>query len=236
MFAFAFFDRDKGQVICARDRFGIKPLYYSIVGGRLAVASEMKALLTLPYMPREVNRAGLFHYMSLMYLPDEDSILTSIKRLPAGCALIYDIKSGALRIQRYWQPAFTPDETVPEAEWPERLLASFRGAVQRWHLADVPVGASLSGGLDSSGIVGALAQAGVRLKTYSVGFTGEGETRWNELPRARLVAEHWGSDHHEIELTPDALLKDLVKMVWALDEPMAADCRPGACSNSWPAT
>ena len=219
MFGFAFHDRDRCQVICARDRFGIKPIYYSTIGGRLAIASEVKSLLTLPFMTREVNRAGLFHYMSLMYLPDEDSILTGIKRLPAGCALIYDIKSGDLRIQRYWQPAFTPDETVPEREWPERLLASFRDAVHRWNLADVPMGASLSGGLDSSGIVGAMAQAGVRLKTYSVGFTGESEKYWNELPRARLVAKHWGSDHHEIELTPDTLLKDLVKMVWALDEP-----------------
>jgi asparagine synthase (glutamine-hydrolysing) len=219
MFAFAFYDRDKGRVICARDRFGIKPLYYAQAGGRLALASEMKALLALPFIPREVNRAALFHYMSLMYLPETDSILTGIKRLPAGCAMTYDIRAGDLRIQRFWQPQFTPDESVPEREWPERLLASFREAVGRWHLADVPVGASLSGGLDSSGIVGALAQAGVRMKTYSVGFTGEGEKSWNELPRARLVAQHWSSDHHEIELTPDALLQDLVQMVWALDEP-----------------
>ena len=219
MFAFIFYDRDKGQVICARDRFGIKPLYYSQVGGRLAVGSELKALLALPYLPRDVNRASLFHYMSLMYLPDEDLILTGIKRLPAGCALTYDIKSGNLTVKRYWQPRFIPDCGIAEREWPERLLQTFRGAVKRWHLADVPVGASLSGGLDSSGIVGALAQAGVTLKTYSVGFTGEGEKNWNELPRARLVAKHWGTDHHEIELTPDTLLKDLVRMAWALDEP-----------------
>ncbi len=219
MFAFIFHDRDKGQVICARDRFGIKPLYYTQIGGRLAVASELKALLALPYLPRSVNRAGLFHYMSLMYLPDEDSILTGIKRLPPGCALVYDIHNARLTVKRYWQPRFTPDDAIAEQEWPDRLLHGFRDAVKRWHIADVPVGASLSGGLDSSGIVGVLAQAGLTLKTYSVGFTGEGEKGWNELPRARLVAKHWGTDHHEIELTPEALLKDLVRMVWALDEP-----------------
>jgi len=219
MFAFAFYDRLAGKLICARDRFGIKPFYYVQSDGRLAFASELKSLLALPFLKRDLDTAALHHYMSLMYVPGENSILRGVKRLRAGGVLTYSLQSAELELSSFVPAYRAPDASVRVNEWPERLLEGFRAAVRRWSLADVPVACSLSGGLDSSAIVGALAEMGVRQRTFALGFTGADEADWNELPRARLVAQHWNTEHHELVLDPDALLDDLVSMVWHLDEP-----------------
>jgi asparagine synthase (glutamine-hydrolysing) len=218
MFAFAVYDRDRGRLFCARDHMGIKPLYYANQGGRFAFASELKALAAASFLERRLDRASLFHYASLMYVPGEATILEGIRRLPAGHALTYRLDDGSVRIDRWYRPALRPNAEL--ARDPKRLLrTALAAAVRRWTLSDVPVACSLSGGLDSSAIVGLLASAGERVKTYSVGFTAKGETQWNELPLARLVAEKWGTEHHELVLDPEALLEDLPEMAWALDEP-----------------
>jgi asparagine synthase (glutamine-hydrolysing) len=219
MFAFAYYDRARGSLLCARDRFGIKPFYFTRAGGRFAFASELKSLLALPCVDRQINRRSLFHYMSLMYLPDGPSILEDIERLPAGSALVYRLADRSITVRQWWRPRFAPDGRTDAREWPERVLEGLKAAVKRWTLADVPIAASLSGGLDSSAIVGALAEAGLHVRTYALGFTGAGEAAWNELPRAQAVARHWGTEHHEIVLDPQRLLDDLVAMVWHLDEP-----------------
>jgi asparagine synthase (glutamine-hydrolysing) len=219
MFSFAFYDRTRGILTCARDRFGIKPFHYAQADGRLAFASELKSLLALPFLSRELDPVALHHFMSLMYVPGENSILQGVKRLPPGGVLTYWLNSGRLDISTFTGSCTAPDHSVAAREWPERLRDSFRAAVQRWSLADVPVACSLSGGLDSSAIVGALAESGARPQTFALGFTGPDEADWNELPRARLVAQHWGTEHHELVLDPDALLDDLISMVWHLDEP-----------------
>ncbi|MBI1318954.1 MAG: asparagine synthase (glutamine-hydrolyzing) [Candidatus Hydrogenedens sp.] len=219
MFAFCLYDRDAGTLLLARDRFGIKPLYYADLGGRFVFASELKSILALPWVPRDLDRASLFHFMSLMYVPGTETILQGIRRLGPGQTLTYRLAERSLRLDQALPLAIRPDHSVPARAWPERLRVELAAAVRRWTLADVPVACSLSGGLDSAAIVGLLAEGGIRLKTFSVGFTGAGEADWNELPLARAVAERWGTDHHELVLEPEALLDDLVAMVWHLDEP-----------------
>jgi asparagine synthase (glutamine-hydrolysing) len=219
MFAFCLYDREAGTLLAARDRFGIKPLYYVAAGGRFAFASELKSLLALPFVPRTLDRQSLFHYMSLMYVPGTDTTIAGIKRLGPGELFTYRLADRTSKVERWWRPSLRPCDRTPAAEWPVRLGDELRKAVKRWTLADVPIACSLSGGLDSSAIVGALAESGMAVTTVSVGFTGAGEAAWNELPLARQVAAHWGTSHHEIVLDPTELLDDLVSMVWHLDEP-----------------
>jgi len=219
MFAFAFHDRRSGELLLGRDRMGIKPLYYSTGGGRLAFATELKSLLALPFISRDVDRQSLFHYLSLMYVPGERSILAGVSRLLPGHVLRYRLSDRNLQVKRWWQMDFTPDHRAATAEWPERIRETLAAAAKRWMLSDVPVGCSLSGGLDSSALVGLLAEGGQRVATYSLGFTGQGEESWNELPLAAEVARRWGTRHHEIMMAPEDLLNDLGAMVWHLDEP-----------------
>lgn len=219
MFAFAFLDRQAGTVLCARDRMGIKPFYYTVQGGRLAFASELKSLLALPWIDRQVDRQSLFHYLSLMYVPGEDTMLAGIRRLAPGHSLTVRLDRLEPQIRCWWQPRFTPDHATAAADWPRRIADTLLGAARRWTIADVPLACSLSGGLDSSALVGFLARDGMRLKTVSLGFTAPGEEHWNELPIARAVARKWGTEHTEVVLRPETLLADLPRMVWHLDEP-----------------
>jgi len=220
MFAFVVYDRRQRLLFGARDPFGIKPLYYSRTPGRLAFASEIKALLALPGFRRDIDAQSLSHYLSLRYVPGPGSIFRDVARLPAGHTFRYDLTGGAFAVERYWHPRFAPPAAGSAREDRERVRVELRDAVRRWMLSDVPVACSLSGGLDSSAIVGLLGEMGhSRIKTYSLGFRGEGEEEWSELPLARQVAQKWGTDHHELVLTPDELLDELVPMVWSLDEP-----------------
>lgn len=219
MFAFAVHDRERGTLFLARDHAGIKPLYYTHRDGRFAFASELKALLPLPFVARELDRASLSHYMSLMYVPGEDTILRGVRRLPAGCCLTYRLRERDLAVSRWYRPVFRPDARPDREAWRRQVRDTLAAAVARWSIADVPLACSLSGGLDSSSIVGLLASQGAAPETFSVGFTGAGEAAWNELPLARRVAEKWGTRHHELVLAPEALLQDLLRMVWHLDEP-----------------
>jgi asparagine synthase (glutamine-hydrolysing) len=220
MYAFVIYDQARQLLFGARDRLGIKPLYYWTGTGRFACASELKALLLLPNVARQVNLQSLYHYLTLLYVPDEASIIQDLCRLPPGHRFVYDLCKQELNIDRYWQPRFGTQENHSEREWAEQLRAGLRQAVSRWTLSDVPIACSLSGGLDSPAIIGLLAELGhPHIRTYTLGFAGTGERAWDETERARLVAQRWGTDHHEFHLEPDELLEDLVSMVWHLDEP-----------------
>ena len=219
MFAFAFYDRAAGEILCARDRFGIKPFYYTSQGGRFAFASELKSLIALPWVGREIDRQSLFHYISLMYVPGSDTIFRGVQRLAPGEMVTWRVAERRVSTARWWTRSVVADETVSAREWPIRIRSAFEAAVKRWSLSDVPIACSLSGGLDSSAIVGALARQGVSARTFSVGFTGEGEDDWNELPLARAVARKWGTEHTELVLDSSSLLDELPRMVWHLDEP-----------------
>jgi asparagine synthase (glutamine-hydrolysing) len=218
MFAFVLHDRERQLLFGARDPVGIKPLYYTSGPSRFAFASELKALLALPDVRREIDRDSLFHYASLRFVPGDRSIVDSVKRLPPGHRFTLRLPQRELRVERYWRLQFRPEQASVE-EWAERIREGLRGAVGRWVLSDVPVACSLSGGLDSSAIVALLGESGRRVRTYSLGFAGADERDVNELPVAREVAQRWGTDHHEVVLEPDVLLRDLLRMTWHLDEP-----------------
>ena len=218
MFAFAIYDETEKTLFCARDRFGIKPLYYYADGARFAFASELKALMALPFVDRGLNAEGLFHYVSLMFVPGPASIIEAVRKLPPAHALHYDLTTRELEITRWWRARFGTERPAP-AEAEARIRESLADAVDRWTLSDVPVACSLSGGLDSSSIAALLAERGQTVRTYSVGFTGPGEEEWNELPLARELARKIGAAHHEIVIDPESLIEDLPKMTWHLDEP-----------------
>ena len=142
----------------------------------------------------------------------------------------YDIEHKTLRKQRWWTPAFSSTGQADETEQVEQLTESISAAVDRWSISDVPIGCLLSGGLDSSAIVSLLAMKGHALKTYTVGFSGEGEAAWDETRLARKIAQKWNTQHEEIILDPEALLEDLIDMVYALT---AGVCPAGPCSRRW---
>ncbi len=220
MFSFVIYDRNRYTLFGARDRIGIKPLYYSFKDGNFAFASELKCLLDLPWVSRELNFQSLYHYISLQFIPAPDSIFRDIKKLPAGYYFRYALSTKQLLLERYWVLDVLHVEQKSSDEWASIAWGKIREAVKRWTLSDVPIACSLSGGLDSSALVGLLAESGVkRLRTYSLGFGRPDEQGCNELPLARKVAQRWQTDHHEIVLEPKRVLGDLERMVWHLDEP-----------------
>lgn len=219
MFAFALLDRTARTLFLARDRFGIKPLYYARQGRRFALASELKALLTLPWLDRAPDLQSLFHYFSVHYIPGAASAYVGVQRLLPGAWLRLDLRSGQMVTQRWWTPQFGAAAAESPRQLTERLSEKLAEAVDRWAISDEPMGCLLSGGLDSSAVVSLLAKRGHSLKTFTVGFSGPGEEAWDELHLARRIAQRWGTEHREIILDPESLLDDLADMVWALDEP-----------------
>jgi asparagine synthase (glutamine-hydrolysing) len=220
MFAFVIYDQNRKMLFGARDRIGIKPFYYSLKDGKFAFASELKCLLDLPWVSRELNFQSLYHYMSLQFTPAPDSIFRDIKKLPPGYYVTYNLSTKQLHLERYWALDVSHVEQRSSEEWSSMTWEKIKEAVKRWTLSDVPIACSLSGGLDSSALVGLLAESGVQdLRTYSLGFGEPDEQGCNELPLARKVAERWETDHHEVILEPKRVLNDLEKMVWHLDEP-----------------
>lgn len=209
MFAFAIADRKRRELVLVRDRLGIKPLYYSEERGSIAFASELKTLLRIPWIEREIDTDSLFHYLSLRFVPGEKSIFRGVKRVPPGHLLRFDLETRKASVSRWWKLEFA------EGGDPASLRDALREAVVRWTLSDVPVAVSLSGGLDSSAVTALLAESGAHVRTYTLGFAGED----GELALARALADRWGTDHHETVVDAEELLDDLLQMVWALDEP-----------------
>lgn len=220
MFAFAVLDLRRRRLVAGRDRFGIKPLYITNAGGRVALASELRTLLRVPGVGREIDHASLWHYLTLRFVPGERSILSGVQRVPAGQVIEVDLDTHAVAARSWYRLRFEAEQGLSRDEWIERLRAELCDAVVRWNLADVPVACSLSGGLDSSAVVALLAEGGVRdLRTYTLGFTDEADDSLNELPLARALADRYGTDHHELVVDARELLDDLAAMVWSLDEP-----------------
>jgi asparagine synthase (glutamine-hydrolysing) len=220
MFALAIHDRRRRVVIVARDRFGIKPLYYAERGNGLAFASELRALLPLDGVSRELDPTSLFHFVSLRFVPGERSIFRGTKRLPAGHLLRADLDSHRIDVERWYRLEFEPDHSRSRDEWVELLRERLDAAVRRWALSDVPVACSLSGGIDSSAVLALLASAGGKdIRSYTLGFATRDAHSLDELPLARAQAERWGSEHHELIVDSSELINDLPNMVVALDEP-----------------
>jgi asparagine synthase (glutamine-hydrolysing) len=216
MFAFALWDAEARRLLLARDRIGKKPLYYHLDADGLAFASEPKAFLADPAWRPEVDLGAISHYLTYQYVPTPLSAFREVRRLPAAHALV--LEEGRLATRRYWQLAYAPKHRVTAAEATEELLVRLRDAVRCRLLSDVPLGAFLSGGIDSSLVVALIAEAsGAPVRTFSIGFE---QARYDELGAARLVARRYATDHHEFVVGPEAAAL-LPRLVWHYNEPYA---------------
>jgi asparagine synthase (glutamine-hydrolysing) len=220
MFGLAVWDARRRKLFLARDRLGIKPLYYTELRGQLIFASEIKAILQYPGVPRRLNVEGLSNFLSLKYVPAPQTMFEDIYALPPGCTLTCD--SNGARVHRYWDLSFAKrEEGRSEESYAEQLEALLRECVKLHLVSDVPFGAFLSGGMDSSTIVALMSQfLSEPVKTYSVGFTGDAEA-YSELPYARLVAQRYQTDHHEVFVRASHLVDLAERVTWHLDQPIA---------------
>jgi asparagine synthase (glutamine-hydrolysing) len=222
MFALAIWDERERTLWLARDRIGIKPLYFSVHHGRLTFASEIKALLQDPQQERAVDEEALYHYLSFLTTPAPQTLFAGISKLPPGTWLRVTA-SGDVRRERYWDvwDHTEPLEGVPEDEIAHRLLEELRTSVQLRKLSDVPVGVFLSGGIDSSTNAALFSEGETTpIKTFSIGYEGEYASYTNEFEYARTMADLVGADHHERRLTVDDLVDFLPEMVRLQDEPI----------------
>ena len=216
MFAFALYDRPRRRLVIGRDRLGIKPLFYHDDGKRIAFASELKSLLLDPSVSREIDPEALADYLTFQYVPAPRTIFRAVKKVPAGHFLVAD--ASGVKIERYWALPSEVDRGHDEAYYRETLREKLAEAVKIRLVADVPLGAFLSGGIDSSVVVALMSRATSEpVKTFSIGFE---ESDFSELEHARVVAKHLGTDHHEEIVRPRAL-ELLPRLVWAMDEPFA---------------
>jgi asparagine synthase (glutamine-hydrolysing) len=221
MFGFAVWDARKRRLLLARDRLGIKPLYFTRAHDRLIFASEIKAILQHPSVQVVLNLEGLNNFLSLKYVPAPQTMFEGIHSLPPGYLLICD--ANGIQLRRYWDLSFANHRNghVREEAYAEQLEALLRESVKLHLISDVAFGAFLSGGIDSSTIVALMSQVlNEPVKTYSVGFEGSGEAI-SELPYARLVANKFQTDHHEVLIRPSHLVELAEKIVWHLDQPLA---------------
>jgi asparagine synthase (glutamine-hydrolysing) len=223
MFAIAIWDAPKRRLVLARDRFGIKPLYYRVTAEELSFGSELKPLLRRPDFSREIDFDALEAYLAFSCIPAPLTIFREARKLPAGSVLVFEANNGAhdVQIERFARPhAVSREQTrsESEAELAEELRESLRDSVRAHLIADVPVGVLLSGGIDSSALTAFAALEGTgRVSTFSIGFEEQG---FDERARARMVAERYGTDHHELVVRPNAV-ELLPRIAEVFDEPFA---------------
>ena len=216
MFAFAIWDAKNETLFLARDRLGIKPLHYYEDGNQFVFGSEIKSILACEGVHRDVHNNSIVNYVAYGYVPDPDTMFVGIRKLPPGHVLTY--RKGSFKLKKYWDVEFSYGRAQPEEFYIERILSLLDEAVRIRLISEVPLGAFLSGGVDSGIVVALMARnMGEPVKTFSIGFENQ---KYNELPFARMVAERYGTDHHEEIVRPDAdaVITDLVRQ---FDEPFA---------------
>src|ERR1051326_946383 len=223
MFAFAVWDTRRRQLLLARDRIGVKPLYFAATADALIFGSEIKALFAHPSLQPRLNEAALSLYLTFAATPAPTTLFDGVQKLPPGHRLLVDAATGRYRLQRYWQPLPDPVELAtrrePE-EYVERLEALVRESIGLRMMSDVPYGAFLSGGVDSSLNVALMAELADRpVSTFSVAIDGDPNS--DELRFARSVAERYGTQHHEVVIGEQDFLEYLPELVWHQDEPLA---------------
>jgi asparagine synthase (glutamine-hydrolysing) len=229
MFAFAIVERDSGRVLLGRDRLGIKPLYLTENSHRIRFASALPALLAGGGVDTRIDPVALHHYMTFhSVVPAPATILRGVRKVPPA-SLVAIEPDGRRTTTTYWTPDFTRQRgrsDWSERDWEEAVLSALRVAVERRLVADVPVGCLLSGGVDSSLIVGLLAEAGqTGLSTFSIGFESAGGVEGDEFRWSDIVAERFGTDHHQIRIGTDRMLPALDGAIGAMSEPMVShDC------------
>jgi asparagine synthase (glutamine-hydrolysing) len=216
MFAFALWDERRRRLLIARDRVGKKPLFYSARGGSLSFASELTALMADEEIPREIDMAAIDCYLAYGYIQAPRSIWRAVKKLPPAHTLTWE--DGRERVERYWSLDYSRKLDAPLPELEEELRERVGAAVRRRMVADVPLGALLSGGVDSAIVVAEMAAASSRpVKTFSIGFE---QDEYNELPLARLTAERFGTEHEELAVEPNAI-EIVPKLIRHYGEPFA---------------
>jgi asparagine synthase (glutamine-hydrolysing) len=216
MFALAVWDAQRAQLLVARDRLGQKPLVYRLEPDRLLFASELKSLLEVEDVPRQLDPQALDAYLTYQYVPHPQTIFQGVAKLPPGHYGLY--RDGRLEVHAYWQPDFNAEEDRPAGEYAEQLREWMTSAVELRMRSDVPLGAFLSGGIDSTVVVGLMCRrAAGPVRTFSIGFPVK---EYDETRYARLVAEQFGTEHEEFLVEPDAMAV-LPKLVWHYDEPFA---------------
>ena len=220
MFDFALWDGRRRRLLIGRDRIGVKPLYVLQDAHRLAFATEAKALLALPGVRTEINVDAVPGYLHLGYVAAPQTMFKGICKLPPATLLA--VEGGQVRQWRYWRLPSQIDPQPTAADWLARTRAGIERSVQMQMVSDVPIGAFLSGGVDSSAVVGCMARhADQPIRTYAIGFAGgQAEALYNELPYARRVAKLFGTQHREILVKPD-VVGLLPKLLWHMDEPVA---------------
>lgn len=229
MFAFAIVERDSGRVLLGRDRLGIKPLYLTEDSHRIRFASTLPALLAGGGVDTRIDPVALHHYMTFhSVVPAPATILRGVRKVPPG-SLVAIEPDGRRTTRTYWEPDFTRRQDRAdwsERDWEDAVLSSLRVAVERRLVADVPVGCLLSGGVDSSLIVGLLAEAGqTGLSTFSIGFESAGGVQGDEFHWSDIVAKRFATDHHQIRIGTDRMLPALDGAIGAMSEPMVShDC------------
>jgi len=218
MFAVAIWDAPRRRLVLARDRIGKKPLYLRREPNRILYASEIKSILAADDVPRRIDPVALREYLALGYVPAPRTLFEGIEKVMPGHILVFE--NGTVQDREYWDAPFGAEENRSEEEWIEQVREKLLESVRIRLISDVPLGAFLSGGIDSSSIVAAMAKFSDRpVKTYSIGFEGQ-DRFYNELPYARVVADAFRTDHHEIIVRPD-VAELLPKLIWHLDEPIA---------------
>jgi asparagine synthase (glutamine-hydrolysing) len=216
MFAIALWDSRYRRLVLARDRLGKKPLVYCAEPARLLFASELKSLLEVPGIPRDLDPGAIDEYLTYQYVPHPKTIYRAIRKIPPGHYAVW--QDGQMDVQPYWQPDFNVQRETSEAAAVDQLRAKLESAVTLRMRSDVPLGAFLSGGVDSSLVVALMQKNSERpIQTFTIGFPVK---EYDESPYARRVAAYVGTDHHELQVTPDAA-SILPRLVWNYDEPFA---------------
>jgi len=216
MFALAVWDARREQLVLARDRMGEKPLCYTMAGGTLVFASELRALLAHPAVSARLDVEGLARYLAFDYVPDPHSILLGVRKLPPGHSLCADARG--IDVRRYWDIPFRPEARVDEGAWLEEIARRFDRSVALRLVSDVPVGCFVSGGIDSTVVAGTAARQRSGIRTFSVGYDG---SHHDERPWARIVARHFGTQHEELVVTAADAAGVLGRLGGLLDEPLA---------------
>ena len=220
MFAVALWDRRERKLLLVRDRLGIKPVYYTIRNGTLAFASEVKALLKVPGISAGIDPAGLRDHLTIGYCVAPRTIFTGIQKLPPATMLTWE--RGQHRVDNYWQIPRQTRIGIAADDWADQVAAQLKASVESHMVSDVPIGAFLSGGIDSSAVVALMSNLNDQaVNTYSIGYKGDSaSTYYNELPYASQVAQQFLTRHHEIEVQP-RVAELLPKLIWHLEEPIS---------------
>jgi asparagine synthase (glutamine-hydrolysing) len=216
MFGYAVWDRTRRKLVLARDRVGIKPMYYAEFGGRLIFGSEIKSILAAPGVPREIDADALNAYLTLQYVPAPRTVLKGIRKLPAGHILVWE--DGQARVEQYWDVVYDDNPPpVSEAAAVRQLRGLLEESVELHKISDVEVAVLLSGGIDSTAVTALMSRSGQRTRSFTVGFEG---STIGETSQARRVAEHLGTEHHELLIGAD-IAEILPRLAWYQDEPVA---------------